>query len=46
MSVELAADGGGYGMIRWTAVLADDAASKKDDTVKYIKDGSVIKVSA
>jgi hypothetical protein len=46
MAVTLASDGGGFGQIHWTAVLADDAASKKDDTVKYIKDGSTIKVSA
>lgn len=45
LAITLAASGSGKGQIHWIAVLTEDAASRKEDTVKDIKDGQTIKVS-
>ena len=44
LSLTLAADGDGEGQIRWIAELTSTQSSRREDTVKDIKDGQTIKV--
>jgi hypothetical protein len=44
LPIRLQADGDGRGKLRWIAEDANSAASRKEDTVQYIKPGQTIQV--